>query len=531
MKGDFSRETFRKEKHYCRVNMQQGRVQLDADWNEQMDILFHHITSFLEDIIGDCGAPFKNPGFKIVASSGNDYEIKAGHYYVDGILCENEVNVSASKQPDLPWVDEYVFGWNRVPGDDAGRLRKFLVQRLGEKWKLVAFRKIGDGRTIRTRGRGNRLSVTLDDKGNKATLRINKELFDELNVKEKNGEKCVFCKKSPALPSKPGTYLAYLDVWERHLTALDDPEILEPALGGADTATRTKTVWQVKVQQVKPPRGLPSKPRKAWKKRLCLSPSIAEPGRMRARSNRSTGYRGLASHLYRVEIHNGGDVGETERTTFKWSRDNGTVVARIERFSDNRIIVTSKGRNGELGFSGGHWVEIVDDRHELWREPGTFVKLTDVKVASDANKVELEFDPSSVDGEPLTSDNFPKDFNPKARRWDMQDGLVDVAIPVEKDKYMELEDGIEVQFEEGPYRTGDYWLIPARTAIRDIMWPQGGDGPKAPAPEGIKDHFCPLALLRYDGGQIRVISDCREFFPTINGLVRDMDLVEKSQHK
>jgi len=96
---------------------------------------------------------------------------------------------------------------------------------------------------------------------------------------------------------------------------------------------------------------------------------------------------------------------------------------------------------------------------------------------------------------------------------------------------MELEDGIEVQFEEGPYRTGDYWLIPARTAIRDIMWPQGGDGPKAPAPEGIKDHFCPLALLRYDGGQIRVISDCREFFPAINGLVRDMDLVEKSQHK
>jgi hypothetical protein len=38
MKGDFSRFTFKKEKHYSSVRMQQGRVQLDADWNEQMDI-------------------------------------------------------------------------------------------------------------------------------------------------------------------------------------------------------------------------------------------------------------------------------------------------------------------------------------------------------------------------------------------------------------------------------------------------------------------------------------------------------------
>ncbi|HEX3531938.1 MAG TPA: DUF6519 domain-containing protein, partial [Thermoanaerobaculia bacterium] len=37
MKGDFSRDTFRKRKHYNRVRMQQGRVQLDADWNEQGD--------------------------------------------------------------------------------------------------------------------------------------------------------------------------------------------------------------------------------------------------------------------------------------------------------------------------------------------------------------------------------------------------------------------------------------------------------------------------------------------------------------
>ena len=42
MKGDFSRRTFDPQKHFSRVLMQQGRVQLDADWNEQAAIQLHH---------------------------------------------------------------------------------------------------------------------------------------------------------------------------------------------------------------------------------------------------------------------------------------------------------------------------------------------------------------------------------------------------------------------------------------------------------------------------------------------------------
>ena len=38
MKGDFSRDTFNPRKHYAGVLMQQGRVQIDADWNEQQSI-------------------------------------------------------------------------------------------------------------------------------------------------------------------------------------------------------------------------------------------------------------------------------------------------------------------------------------------------------------------------------------------------------------------------------------------------------------------------------------------------------------
>ena len=41
MPGDYSRNTFDPRRHYSGVLMQQGRVQLDADWNEQQAIAAH----------------------------------------------------------------------------------------------------------------------------------------------------------------------------------------------------------------------------------------------------------------------------------------------------------------------------------------------------------------------------------------------------------------------------------------------------------------------------------------------------------
>jgi hypothetical protein len=42
MKGDFTRFTFDPKKHYSSVRMQQGRIELDSDWNEQAEIQLHH---------------------------------------------------------------------------------------------------------------------------------------------------------------------------------------------------------------------------------------------------------------------------------------------------------------------------------------------------------------------------------------------------------------------------------------------------------------------------------------------------------
>jgi len=86
-----------------------------------------------------------------------------------------------------------------------------------------------------------------------------------------------------------------------------------------------------------------------------------------------------------------------------------------------------------------------------------------------------------------------------------------------------LEGGIAVQFTDpnSTYRTGDYWLIPARTAIGDykgdIEWPLAPDDFQLP--HGIKHHYCPLALLTLKDNKWTLKSDCRKLFPPMTELI------------
>ena len=108
MKGDFSRNTFDPTKHFTRVLMQQGRVQVDADWNEQQAITETRIETEAADVIGGCGAPLAAPGFEITIPDGKQIQIGAGRFYVDGILCSNEAPVAYDAQPDYRLPPEVI---------------------------------------------------------------------------------------------------------------------------------------------------------------------------------------------------------------------------------------------------------------------------------------------------------------------------------------------------------------------------------------------------------------------------------------
>jgi hypothetical protein len=229
------------------------------------------------------------------------------------------------------------------------------------------------------------------------------------------------------------------------------------------------------------------------------------------------GFRRLENQLYRVEIHEEGSLG---KATFKWSRENGSIVTAWTGQSgpnNEYLTVASTGRDSVLGFAGGQWVELTDDKHELDGTPGTLVRL--VKVEGQT----LTIDPATAipTGASIKRSDFA--HNPKVRRWESTTGAAKVEIPSTNDGWIPLEDGVEVKFSNGTYHTGEYWLIPARTEGGEIEWPpfqSPNTNPIPQPPAGIQHHYCRLALIYLDtAGKLHVLADCRDIFPPLTGLI------------
>src|SRR5262245_38570193 len=94
--GDISRSTFVATRHYTGVRMQQGRVQLDADWNELVDIERYLEQTEALDVIGPTGVPKAASGFELtVAPDGTDFLLSPGRAWVGGTPCELEAESTA----------------------------------------------------------------------------------------------------------------------------------------------------------------------------------------------------------------------------------------------------------------------------------------------------------------------------------------------------------------------------------------------------------------------------------------------------
>ena len=89
MSSDISRQRFDPTKNFSSVLMQQGRVQLDADWNEWSDILGRRWRSETIDVIGRGVVPLETPNGFEIQISGTGLTIGRGRIYVDGLQAEN----------------------------------------------------------------------------------------------------------------------------------------------------------------------------------------------------------------------------------------------------------------------------------------------------------------------------------------------------------------------------------------------------------------------------------------------------------
>jgi hypothetical protein len=317
-------------------------------------------------------------------------------------------------------------------------------------------------------------------------------------------------------------------VWQREVTAIEDPSIKETALGGPDSTTRGQTAWQVKAitdvsdvscqdeipgwnDETSPPGG-----------RLTISTHVPHPDDNPCIISAAGGYRGIENRLYRVEIHTPGPPGTAR---FKWSRNNASVVAPVTSINADQITVESIGRDDILPFNVGDWIEVTDDHREYQSMPGYMAQITNIDKAN--RIITIHSYVPALYG----FDTTDASRHTRMRRWDQStgvdaEGLLPVpAIATDK---VDIEDGILISFDLDPaivggeFKIGDYWVFYARTA----------DGSVEPlenaSPRGIKHHYCRLALVTWgsDVEHTRV-HDCRTIWPPVHVAEALVNLLEK----
>lgn len=91
MAGDYSRNGFKAERRVSTVRLQQGRVTLDSDVNEQADVVDSRLRALARDVGGDAWvARLTTPdAFRLTAIAGDaDLAIGAGRLYARGLVAE-----------------------------------------------------------------------------------------------------------------------------------------------------------------------------------------------------------------------------------------------------------------------------------------------------------------------------------------------------------------------------------------------------------------------------------------------------------
>lgn len=466
MGADFSRIRIDPLLDFAGVELKQGGVVLDADFNEMGAVIDRRLRAMASDILGRSTVSSTTPDAFRITDAGGGLQIGQGRLYVDGLLAEN----------------------HGARSDDA------------------------------------------------ADRRFDPLLAEPAFTDPVPYDAQPYLPAAPALPTA-GRHLVYLDVWNREVTHLERPELVEVAVG-VESSSRLQTVWQVRV--------LEPDARTA----TCASEdddiagwsALTSPSRGRLTTGSfevppeddpcelppSGGFRGRENQTYRVEIHDPGAAGGGG-ATFKWSRDNASVGSRVASVvSGTELELQSLGRDDVLRFDSGDWVEITDDVREFSQRSGEMRRITVDEAAR-----RITFMPALPAGmlpASFPDSDFPTARNMRARRWDQSRRVLSIAAdgttPVFQDldagtsgvidvppagTTLLLEDGVTVEFAVvppvaggPPFRAGDHWVFVARTADASV------ETLDAAPPRGIHHHYERLGIWDVAAGEI---SDCRHHWP------------------
>jgi hypothetical protein len=464
MTADFSRVRMNPLASFSGVELQQGRVLLDADYNEQVAIVDRRLRALASDVLGRATVSQTTPDAFELSLGGGGLSIGKGRMYVDGLLAENFGIPSATPPLFDPLLSELVHAqaptyatqlWLQPPPalPTGGRHLVYL-----DVWE----REVTPAENPR---------LVEPALGVDTTTR--RQVVWQVRVLADNAPAGVTCETPDA--SVP-----------------DWANVIAPSTGRLTTGTFDVTASPDPCEL--PPTG---------------------------------GYTGLENQLYRVEVHDAGQPGagatfKWSRDNASVASRVATIVSATE------LELDSLGRDDVLRFAVGHWVEVTDDRREMTQLAGEMRKIADIDEANRRIRFTPALPaamlpavlPSST--HPQTSNLRVKRWDQAGeivrtgpggtvvvvQDLDAPGSTGVIAIPGPGTTLL-LENGVTVVFSSvGPkgFRAGDAWVFAARTADASV------EPLAAAAPCSIHHHYARLGFWDIAAG---TVSDCRGDWPPV----------------
>ena len=445
MSSDRARKTYDPAQQYRSVVIQQGRVTLEADWNEAQEIFGETLRADALDIIGPAGTP------------------------------DNGYAVSFSSSPTVPPFDFQVGPGTMYVG--------------GERVFLPA-------------------GITYFQQA---------EWLDGPN---------------PVTPTPPKNEFVYLLLREQEVSAVEDPDLREVALGGPDTAQRTRIVQRV-VRQATEAADCASalaETKAQWAAEGRLFDEATMQLRSQARlqvslPSQSTlpdpclpgaqgGYLGAENQLIRVMIT--GYDPNSQQVTFVWGLDNASFLYRVEIAPDAQTL-TLKARPVDAFHApqANQAVEVLRAAVQLSNgqfvaAPRGFVSLLQGDYATDTQQVVLQDALPQPDYGPAQQTPAGAPFF--LRIWQERiTASAGQAVPL---GHTGLQITLQASGGAPAFGVGDFWMFAVRPRTPQAVYPERYLQAPQP-PEGPKVWACPLAVIGWNEETGRLLADCRNSFDNL----------------
>lgn len=442
---DISRHAHDPRKRYGGVRLQQGRVTVDDDFNEQARITAEADRRSLLDVVGPAGSP--DDGFKLanltVANGKLDFNLLAGTFYLGGWRLEAfPLDAAAGTVSDTYASQD---DWLRMPASEA------------------------------------------------------------------------------AVPTAAQTDLVYLEAWEQPVSAVEDDELFEKALGGPDTGTRVRLMRRVRIARQVTGTDCAA----AWK---ALTDSWAASGgkgtinaagellpnsKLKVDYESSDGaadlctplaqggYLGAENQTIRVQI--------ADATSFTWGFDNAAPLYRVEILDGTTVKLLTEPKDQTHWPLAGQTIEILfpgatlSNGQKLAEITGHLSRLVG-SYDPDLRTIKLD-GATPVPGPPAAA--FMRVWNRGA------DTTSPAKLPITAGSYVTLgKTGLKIRLDGNQFVPGAHWIIAARPETPKKVVPWSLEAGRAP--HGPRRFAAPLGLLVWTSvqGTItgKIAHDCRPHF-------------------